>query len=230
MTNNFNTALTSWKAICCSWSISAKVSWDLAWKETAHPLIQKAILVPYSDLWPGVQKKGEEVKAEWLQKVILAKKSILWVKSGLYTLITGQTKILMKKTAQHQVYGSREQQADQKAWESLNRDLVTHHFQLHKSLQTEKAELVTEQEFLLMERGLCVITKRKAMETALPGCGEHSTFKNTSSRLHTPALPCKHTNQTLLWHEKPCTLSSKNPVLEVISAKHSSHLFQKPRG
>lgn len=124
----------------------------------------------------------------------------------------------MKKTAQHQVYGSREQQADQKAWESLNRDLVTHHFQLHKSLQTEKAELVTEQEFLLMERGLRVITKRKAMETALPGCGEHSTFKNTSSRLHTPALPCKHTNQTLLWHEKPCTLSSKNPVLEVISA------------
>lgn len=64
MRNNFNTALTSWKAICYSWSISAKVLWDLAWKDTAHPLIQKAILVSYSDLSPGVQKKGEELKAE----------------------------------------------------------------------------------------------------------------------------------------------------------------------
>lgn len=64
MTNNFNAGLTLWKAICYSWSISAKVSWDLAWKETTHPLIQKAILVLYSDLSPGGQKKGEELKAK----------------------------------------------------------------------------------------------------------------------------------------------------------------------
>lgn len=93
MRNNFNTALTSWKAICYSWSISAKISWDLAWKDRAHPLIQKAISVPCSDLSPGGQKKGEELKAECLQKAMLAKKNTLGVKSGLYTLTTGQTKM-----------------------------------------------------------------------------------------------------------------------------------------
>lgn len=105
----------------------------------------------------------------------------------------------MKITAQHQVSSSREQQADHKAWESLNGDLVTHHFQLHKSLQTDKAELVREQEFLLMEKGLCVITKRKAMETAVPGRGEHSTVQHTGSQLDTQALPCPTNTQT-----KPC--------------------------
>lgn len=131
MRNNFNTALTSWKAICYSWSIRTKVSWDLAWKDRAHPQIQKAILVTYSDLSPGGQKKGEELKAECLQKAMLAKKNILWVKSGLHTLSTGQTKMQMKITAQHQVSSSREQQADHRAWESLHGDLMTHHFQLH---------------------------------------------------------------------------------------------------
>lgn len=126
---------------------------------------------------------------------MLAKKSILWVKSGLYTLTTGQSKILIKIIAKHQVSSSREQQG----LGTLNGDLVTHHFQLHKSLKIDKAELVTEQEFLLMERGLCMITKRKAMETALPGRGEHSTVRHTSSRLDTPALPCPTNTQT-----KPC--------------------------
>lgn len=118
----------------------------------------------------------------------------------------------MKVTAQHQVSSSREQQADQKAWESLNGDLVTHQFQLHKSLRTEKAELVTEQEFLLMQRGLCVITKRKAMETALLGRGEHSTVKHRLTAPHSStALPYKHTNQTLLRLEKPCILRFQKP-------------------
>lgn len=97
----------------------------------------------------------------------------------------------MKITAQHQVYSSREQQADHKAWESLNGDLVTHHFQLHKSLQTAKAELVREQEFLLMEKGLCVITKRKAMETAVPGVvstAQSSTQAHSPTPQHCPAL------------------------------------------
>lgn len=59
LTNTFNTVLALRKAICYSWSISAKASWDLAWKETAHPLIQIAVLVPYSEgisWWAG--KKG----------------------------------------------------------------------------------------------------------------------------------------------------------------------------
>lgn len=126
---------------------------------------------------------------------MLANKSILWVKRGLYTLTAGQTKILIK--IMHSIRSPAAQ--SNRAWESLNGDLVTHHFQLHESLQTDKAELVTEQEFLLMERGLCVITKRKAMETALPGRGEHSRVRHTSSRLDTPALPCPTNTQT-----KPC--------------------------
>lgn len=158
-----------------------------------------------------------------------AKKSILWFKSVLYTLTTGQTKILMNVTAQHQVSSS-----TATGWpKGLG---ITKWRPCDSSFPA--AQIFANREGRISNwAGIFINGKRPVCDNKEKSHGDctarvwwvqHSPTHKLTARHSSTALPYQHTNQILLWHEKPCTLAFKNSVLEIISPKYSSHLFQKP--